>query len=689
MFQKLFKILLRHKIVISIIIIVLAVAGYFGFKTLKGDTALTRYVLAAAEKGTLITSVSGSGQISVLNQVEVKSKVSGDVLDVTVKNGQEVNAETVLAQIDSRDAQKAVSDARTALETARMELNKLLAPPDEIDVLQAENDLATAKRNLEELINPDESDLLQAENSLTVARDSLTKLKFSQESSYQNAVSAKQKAEDDLEKTYGDAFNTIANAFLNLPTIITKLDDMLNSYEISTNESSIGGGLVVNSDALMNSTDLADRDALQPFQTSAESDYETARSKYDTNFDHYNSISRYSDQSVIEDLLAETLETVKSLAQSAKSESNYLDAWADYRSQAKLSIFSKVKEYQTSLATYIGQTNSHLSSLLSAQRTLQDDREAIASAERDLKEMDQNQPLDLAAAERNVQEEEESLAELKNPEQHEIEAAQIAVKEKELALEELKAGADALDIRAKKIVVQQKEDALLAAQQDLEDYYIHAPFDGIVTEINIKKGESISSATVVATLITKQKIAEVSLNEVDVAKIKVGQKTTLTFDAVEGLSITGEVAEVDTLGTVTQGVVTYNVKIIFDTQDERVKPGMSVSAAIITETKLDVLLVPNSAVKSSGDINYVEMTDETVASNQSETNGTGIVLEKPPRQQQIQIGSANDSLTEVTSGLKEGDQVITKTITANTATTKTQSGGGFGIPGLGGGGGPP
>ena len=100
-------------------------------------------------------------------------------------------------------------------------------------------------------------------------------------------------------------------------------------------------------------------------------------------------------------------------------------------------------------------------------------------------------------------------------------------------------------------------------------------------------------------LITKQKIAEISLNEVDAAKVKVGQKVTLTFDAIDGLSITGEVSEIDALGTVSQGVVTYGVKIAFDTQDERVKSGMSVSAAIITDVKQNVLLVPNAAVKSN------------------------------------------------------------------------------------------
>ena len=294
---------------------------------------------------------------------------------------------------------------------------------------------------------------------------------------------------------------------------------------------------------------------------------------------------------------------------------------------------------QSTTKTDTSKANSILSNLLSIETTIKSSRDAIISAER-------------------------------------------SIEEKELSLANLKAGADELTIRAKKIAIQQKEDALADAQQTLANHYIRVPFDGIIADINVKKGDSISSSAV-ATLITKQKIAEISLNEVDVAKVKVGQKVTLTFDAVDGLSITGEVADVDTLGTVSQGVVTYNVKIVFDTQDERVKSGMSVSASIIIDTKQDVLLVPNSAIKSSGETNYVEIPNEEITTAASAASN--IALQNSPRQQQIQIGLANDSYTEVTSGLKEGDKIITQTIsTGATSTTSTQTNNSFRIPGAGG-----
>ena len=170
-----------------------------------------------------------------------------------------------------------------------------------------------------------------------------------------------------------------------------------------------------------------------------------------------------------------------------------------------------------------------------------------------------------------------------------------------------------MTIRAKKIAVQQKEDALTSAKETLADYSIRAPFAGVIASVDIQKGDSISNGTIAATLITKQRIAEISLNEVDAAKIKIGQKVTLTFDAVEDLTLTGEVSEVNTLGTVSQGVVSYTIKIAFDTQDERIKPGMSTSATIITEIKQDILIIPSSAIKTLGNSSYVNYQTRIIA----------------------------------------------------------------------------
>lgn len=223
-----------------------------------------------------------------------------------------------------------------------------------------------------------------------------------------------------------------------------------------------------------------------------------------------------------------------------------------------------------------------------------------------------------------------------------------------------------------------------SALSDAAKRTVVAPSDGTVNAINIKNGDDLSKLSsgssrsvpmIIGDLGTIK--AQVQINEVDVPNVALDQKVMMTFNAINGLSVSGKVEKMDSLGTITQGVVTYNATLSFDTVDERIKPGMSVSASIITGVKQDVLIVPNSAVKTQagGGGNYVEVL------NNGQTN---------PTQTSVKIGAVNNTDTEIMSGLSVGDNVVTRTInpgaTTSTSTSGSSGAGGVRIPGLGGGG---
>lgn len=255
--------------------------------------------------------------------------------------------------------------------------------------------------------------------------------------------------------------------------------------------------------------------------------------------------------------------------------------------------------------------------------------------------------------------------------QDSIIAAQKALTQAQNSYNLKLAGSDPLDLKALEMTVSQRTNDLAEAYRDLADYTIKAPFDGVVASVGVKPKEPASGSSVIATIITKQKIAEVSLNEVDAAKAAAGQKAMLTFDAVEDLEISGTVVEVDSIGTISQGVVSYNAKIAFDTQDQRIKPGMSVSATIITEIKQDVLIVSNSAIKTQNSQSYVKKFENEITDSNAYSQGVEATTD--PVAIAIEVGISNDSYTEVVSGLSEGDQIILKK-TSSTGTTKTSSG---------------
>jgi HlyD family secretion protein len=546
---------IKHKFLSACAFLLIVGVGYWTIGSITGNNGNSTYALAAVEKGTLITSVSGTGQISASNKVEIKSKVSGDVLYVGIKNGDYIRRGTLIAQIDSTDAQKAVRDAQTNLETTKLSYEKVVEPATNLEIMQAENALEQAKTN--------------------------------------------------LEKSYDDGFNSVSNAFGDLPTVMSDLNTVLFGTSVSRDNGQTNAAAYADMVKTYNNSVLV-------FKENAELKYSTAKNKYDENFLKYRNASRTSESTEIKNLILETYTTSKSIADAVKSASDLLAFVKEELTEKDIPVPASLTTYQSTLSSASSKINSHLSSLLSIKNSI-------------------------PSSEYSILEKTESLAELKN-------------------------GADKFDVRSAQISINQKEDALLDAKENLSNYYVVAPFDGSIASLEVRANDSISNGTSIATIITKQKIAEISLNEVDIAQVKVGQKVTLTFDAIEDLSITGSVAEVDTVGTVSQGVVSYNVKINFDTDEEKIKQGMSVSASIITDVKQNVLMVPNSAIKSQDDINYVEIFDKEIATAQ-------ISSSEIPKQQIVEIGLSNDTSTEIISGLSENQKVISRTTTASSSST--------------------
>ena len=125
------------------------------------------------------------------------------------------------------------------------------------------------------------------------------------------------------------------------------------------------------------------------------------------------------------------------------------------------------------------------------------------------------------------------------------------------------------------------------------------------------------------------------------------------------------------MGTVSQGVVSYKVKIGFDSQDERIKSGMTVNSSIQTEVKQDVLAIPSSSVKTQNGVTYVQVFNPTL----TETGGTGgVVSAVLPTQIEVKIGISDDTKVEILEGLKEGEQIVTRTISGTATASKTTSG---------------
>ena len=349
-------------------------------------------------------------------------------------------------------------------------------------------------------------------------------------------------------------------------------------------------------------------DTVKNYVVTAGVAFDQAKNLYTKNLVDSKNVNRDSSSEDIDKLISETYDTSKALAQSvqyAKIAVDYIKGIDSSRTNS-----TETTTAENNLSTWTTSMNSNVSNLLNSKNS--------------------------------------------------IESSINNIQQQTLTLKKLQQGSDPLDIQSAELSVE-------TAQNNYNKYFVRAPLDGVVAKISAQVGNQTTGS--VGTFISTSKIANISLNEVDVAKVTAGDKVTLNFSAINNLKITGTVAQVDLVGTVSQGVVTYNVQVAFDTDDIRVRPGMSVSASIITSASQDVLTVPISAVKTQGNISYVQMFKNPIPKNSE----SGFTTNEIPVQTIVQTGVSDSSNIEITSGLKVGDQVITKTTTSGTSSATSQT----------------
>jgi len=239
--------------------------------------------------------------------------------------------------------------------------------------------------------------------------------------------------------------------------------------------------------------------------------------------------------------------------------------------------------------------------------------------------------------------------------------AQVALEQAQKNLETKLATAQATLDNAKLNVEQ--------AQRALDNAKLVAPYDGVVSAVNYGIGDNaMGTAVTIVDLSVLQ--VKVTIAEVDVAKVKLGQTAKMTLDALTGKTYNAKVIAISPVGAVTSGVVNYTATLEITDADSAIKPGMTANLTIEVERRDNVLLVPTRAVTTKGNQKVVTVKQK----DQSVTKA-------------VTVGLSNDIFIEIMDGLQEGDVVV---ISQTTTRSTTTGGGAMGIPGISGGpGGPP
>jgi multidrug resistance efflux pump len=207
------------------------------------------------------------------------------------------------------------------------------------------------------------------------------------------------------------------------------------------------------------------------------------------------------------------------------------------------------------------------------------------------------------------------------------------------------------------------------AYQATQNVVVTAPAPGRVANFSYSKGDKVSapvatslSSTAVPTLVILSDLSKttirIPLNEVDVDKVKVGQVATIIFDALRDKQYKGRVINIDTAGTNTNGVITYNATIAIINPDTNIKTEMTATVSIQTAKHTNVLSVPNSAVKPYKGGKAVIVVGKN--KNGQVKNKAGKVL--PLHYVPVKIGLKGITNTEIIDGVSQNTQVVTSSI---------------------------
>jgi macrolide-specific efflux system membrane fusion protein len=598
-----------------------AVAGLLAAACSNAPAAAeTRTVQVA--RGAVTQTVAVSGSVSSAGTVKLNPPANGKVAQLLVAVGQQVTAGQPLAAMDTTDLQAAVTTAQNNLAGAQTNYDKAVS-----GVSDAQSTLLQTQQSAANNIATAQSQLAKLKANYSAAETSFANLSTSVKPDVQSFTSAINGVRIQLQQTINDMSDRAT------PDVQSARSSLYSADTSLVNAQSFANGQLAS--AL---TDFASaRDALAAAITTfdaalaAGSDPSSASIGYQTALSVYNNTTTRLATAL--DAPTSALSSAQGSVGSAQQNVNTSTSRADgYLDQARADFVSleSLLTTESQLATAL---KSRITQISSAITTITD---AISGS--------------YVSAVQNVTATQVQAAQS-------IQSAQTSVNNQPS------------NVQSAQNSLNNAQTVLATAQSNLDNAVIKATVAGVVTTITAQVGENVSSTSTTGFIVianTGTMALHGTVGEADVVKLKLGQVATVTVDAIGTAKMTGKVTSLDPVATIAAGVPVYGIDVTIDLPNQAVKPGMSGTANVIIASSPNALTVPNLAVKTASGRRYLTVM----------TNGQQVDTD-------VTFGISNDTVTEVLTGVQEGDVVVLPQPRA------TATGGGRGIQIGGGGGGNP
>ncbi len=208
-----------------------------------------------------------------------------------------------------------------------------------------------------------------------------------------------------------------------------------------------------------------------------------------------------------------------------------------------------------------------------------------------------------------------------------------------------------------KFTYQQAQANIQKAEKNIGYAWIYSPIDGVVLSRAVDEGQTVASGFSTPTLFTiandlkkMQVIADV--DEADIGEVEEGQRVEFEVDAYPDDTFQGVVTQVRLLATTTSNVVTYEVVIDAPNPDLKLKPGLTANVEIYTLDKHDIIAVPLRALRFTPEKYEGQLPEKCVWAQQQDGTLTPV---------EVTTGVSDGVFTEILTGLKVGDKIVTGT----------------------------
>lgn len=600
---------------------------------------------APVTRGAVTQVVQVSGSINPATETRLSFQVSGLLAQTLVSVGQNVTAGQSLARLDTSNLQVALSQANAGLASAQAQYEKVAAGATPQDVAIAKQAVDAAKGALGQTQQSTANDVATAQQALT----SLKTAYAAAQNGFQLYASAVPTDVGNFTSSLGSTRSILATAVVDLNTKSTA--------DITTARTGIGqaDGSMANA------------------QTVAGNQLATTLTQWQSARDGVISAWQQFDSAV-----QRGTDTSGPTTQYQSAQLTYATATA--RLQAALSsASSSLTSAGQSVASAQSALNSATSSidpaldparndLLGFQNALASETQLVTSITNELTQMGTNLATITSDVGGGYGTAVQAVTTTQTKSSGSVAGAQSSYQAAVAALNKTAAPPESYDIAAAYAGVLSAQAAVQKAQNDLAGATLTAPSAGVIAAINSQPGEQIGAGGTANPFIVLSDTSSVALHgtvgEADISKLKLGQAATVTVDALgSGASLTGRVTSLDPVATIQQGVPVYGVDVTIDVPDPAVRAGMTGTANVIIASRQGVLTIPNLAIKSQNGRRYVQVLRNGKVENVDAT-----------------FGISNDSVTEVTSGVQAGDQVVLPA-------PRTSASGQPGNGGFGGGGG--